>query len=189
MRGQFRAWAAIALVGGLLAAPQLVAQERGAATVKDQGMMRDMMAMMGNCPMMGAMMQGPGAALAQRKVLGLTDAQAQRIEALRASEAQAMKQPMDRMTALHQRMEALAAAEQFDEGAVRAEFDRMGALHTEMGVVMVRTMHEVRSVLTPEQRQKLAAGSGGGMGMMGMMGCPMMGGMMGDMKPKPTPKP
>ncbi len=189
MRVDVRVCTMLALIVGLLATRPISAQERAGGAKKEQGMKGDMMMSMrsmGDCPMMGAMMRGPGAALSRRKALGLSDAQVQRLEALRASETQAMKQPMDSMTALHRRMAALADAEQLDESAVRAEFDRLSALHTEMGMAMMRATHDVRALLTPEQRKTLAAGSGAGMGMRGMSGqdmsgCPMMGGMMGHM--------
>jgi hypothetical protein len=70
-----------------------------------------------------------------------------------------------------------------DEAGASAAFDRMGDLHADMGFAMVRSGHEVRSILTTPQREALAdlgrqrMGMGGmiEMEMMGMMsGCPMM---------------
>lgn len=137
-----------------------------------------MMGMMKDCPMMGAMAQGPEAALRHKDALGLTPQQVQRLEALRntAPDHAAM---MTRMQEIHAQIRAATAGEVFDEAAARAAFDRMGDLHTEMGVAMLRTQHQVRRILTPEQRETLAEQGGGMMGM--MQNCPMMGGMMGRM--------
>jgi Spy/CpxP family protein refolding chaperone len=81
------------------------------------------------------------------------------------------------MQALHQQIRQATSGAQFDEAAVRAAFDRMGALHTEMGVTIMRARHQARQVLTPEQRERLAKMGGGTMGMHGMMQGKMMGGM------------
>lgn len=87
------------------------------------------------------------------------------------------------MTGLHARLDSLARTDRFDESAVRAAFDRMGALHTNLGVALLRGQVDTRSLLTADQRQKLSAGGAGGMaGMMGsggmammdMSNCPMM---------------
>lgn len=146
------------------------------------GGMMGMMSMMQNCPMRGAMQESPAAVLEHREELGLTAAQVTRLETLREGTQQGSMQGMAQMQSLHQEIAEATEGNVFDEAAARAAFDRMGDLHTEMGVAMLRTRHEVRQVLTPEQREKLAAQSGGMMGMHGMMqDCPMMmGGMMGD---------
>ena len=195
MRTLLKLQALLALAGGLLATGVLRAQERDTTRhgAMDQGMMgmMDMMSMMGDCPMMSAMMQGPDAALRRRTELGLTDAQVSRLEALRTNRQQAAAQAMERMAALHKELRAVTGGEQFDESAARGVFDRMGVLHTEMGLAMLRTRQEVRAVLTPEQRKALSERGGDmmgmmgmphmmGQGMMGMMGCPMM------MTPPPT---
>jgi Spy/CpxP family protein refolding chaperone len=171
---------ALVLVAGLAAAGMLYAQQSGG--------MSGMMSMMEKCPMMGAMRESPQAALEHRQELGLTEAQVRQMESLQEGVKQARMQAMERMRAVHEEIAAATEGEIFDEAAVRAAFDRMGDLHTEAGVAMLRTRHEVRQVLTPEQREKLSELGGGMMdmhGMMQMMGgmehCPMMqGGMMGE---------
>lgn len=189
MRTLLKLQALLGLAGGLVATGALRAQERDTTRhgAMDQGMM-GMMSMMGDCPMMAAMMQGPDAALRQRRELGLTDAQVARLEALRTSRHEAATRAMERMAALHKELGALTGGEQFDEATARGVFDRMGVLHTEMGLAMLRTRQEVRAVLTPEQRKTLSERAGDMMGMMGtqnmmgqgmmrmmnMMSCPMM---------------
>ena len=156
-------------------------------TTEMRGMhgMSDMSAMMGmmhDCPMMQGMAQGPAAALKHRDSLALSDAQVQKLEAIRVRAAEARSGAMERMKALHGEIAAVAGADRFDEAAVRRAFTQMGTAHTEMGVAMLRFRHETRETLTPEQREKLARLGGGMMGMQGMSGmAEMMGGDMGGM--------
>lgn len=154
----------------------LYAQQKGGMK------MGGMMSMMQDCPMMGAMQESPSAVLEQREELGLTAAQVTRLEALQKGRQQDPMQGMAQMQALHQEITDAADGNAFDEVAARAALDRMGNLHTEMGVAMLRTRHAVRQVLTPQQRETLSAQSSGMMGMGGMMqNCPMMSdAMMGD---------
>jgi Spy/CpxP family protein refolding chaperone len=141
-----------------------------------------MMSMMKDCPMMGAMTSGPEAALRHDTELGLSAEQVQRLEAIRTG-APDHGTMMERMQGIHAQMNAIAEGATFDEAAARDAFEQMNALHTEIGVAMLRNRHAVRQVLTPEQSEKLAALAAGGMmgGRHGMMeDCPMMkGGMMG----------
>ncbi len=167
---------ALALMAGVFATRALYAQARGG--------MGGMMSMMRDCPMMGAVAQGPDAALKHRQELGLTAAQVQRLESLSQEASPASGQAMERMQALHRDIRQASEGHQFDERAVRAAFERMGALHTDMGVSMLRAQHQTRQILNADQRAKLQELGGGMMGMQGMMGmmenCPMMrGGMMG----------
>jgi Spy/CpxP family protein refolding chaperone len=174
IRKRFTAFAlALMAVAGLTAAGVLYAQNQ-----KGDGMeMGGMMSMMEDCPMMGAMAQGPQAALEHRDELGLTDAQVTKLKVLQEGTKQARMQAMEQMKTLHREIRQATEGERFNEAAVRAAFDRMGNLHTEMGVAMLRTRHDVRSVLTPQQREQLAEMGGGMMNMMQMMDGGMMGGM------------
>ena len=145
-----------------------------------------MMSMMADCPMMQAMQESPGAVLKRQGELGLSADQVSRLQALERAAGGAPMQGTERMRALHQEIARVTNAERFDEAAARAALDRMGDLHTEMGVAMLRTRHQVRQILTPTQREKLAAQGGGMMGMhrrmmgggMDMENCPMMQGGM-----------
>jgi Spy/CpxP family protein refolding chaperone len=163
---------ALVLVLGLFAVRVVYAQTSGG-----MGGMMGMHGMMKDCPMMGAMAQGPRAALEHRKELGLSDAQVKRLEALAEQGRPDHARMMQQMRAIHQEIRQATSGDQFNEAAVRAAFDRMGKLHTEMGVAMLRTQHQTRQVLTAEQRARLQELGGGMMGM--MQDCPMMKGMMG----------
>jgi Spy/CpxP family protein refolding chaperone len=173
---------AFVLVVGVATAGVLYAQQSGG-----MGSMMGMMNMMEDCPMMGAMRESPQAVLKHREELGLTAAQVQKLEAFQEGSKQARMQSMERMKALHGEIAAATKGDTFNEAAARVALDRMGDLHTDMAVAMLRTRQDVRQVLTSEQRQKLGEMGGGMMGMGGMMGggmmenCPMMqGGMMGE---------
>jgi hypothetical protein len=65
-----------------------------------------------------------------------------------------------------------------DERAARTAFERMGRVHTEMGLAMLRASHDASAILTPVQRDSLAAIAKRQMpasGMMPMHGMPMSG--------------
>lgn len=170
---------ALVLTGGFFAV-------RGLSAQADGGMKGStgMMPMMHDCPMMSAMAHGPAAALRHRAELGLSAEQVQRLEALQQTTPNHGTM-MARMQEIHTKMNAAAEGATFDDATARAAFEQMNALHTEMGVAMLRTRHAVRQVLSSEQREKLTELGGMMGGMHGMMGsmmqdCPMMrGGMMG----------
>lgn len=180
--------------------------EAGADTTTEMRRMRGMSGMparmdvMRDCPMMQGMAHGPAAALKHRDSLGLTDAQVRRLESVRTRADEEQSKGMERMKSLHREIAGVSAAERFDEAAARRAFTRMGELHADMGVAMLRARHQTREVLTPEQRQKIGGLGGGMMAMQGMqetsgmidmrgggMGgmmqhCPMMQGMAGMMQ-------
>jgi Spy/CpxP family protein refolding chaperone len=169
----------LVLVVGLVAARMVYAQTSGG-----MGGMMGMMSMMKDCPMMGAMTQGPQAALDHRQELGLSDAQVTRLQAVAEQSRPDHSRAMQQMQALHQEIGQATSGNQFHEVAARAALDRMGDIHTELGLSMLRTQHQTRQILNAEQRAKLQEVGGGMMGMSGMMGmmkdCPMMkDGMMG----------
>ncbi len=173
--GVFTLSAVAALV--LVLGGALYAQQHGGDAMR--GGMMGMMSMMRSCPMMAHSVHGPEAPLQHQEELGLTDAQVQRLEALQAQAQQTRTQAMQRMQALHQEITQATGGERFDEQAVRAAYQRMGDVHTDMGVAMARDAHEVRSILSPDQHQRLQQMGGGMHRMMQMMQhCPMMGGGM-----------
>lgn len=171
----FGALAATTVLGfGLLADGSLYAQQRDDAKTGMMGMMND-------CPMHATMAESPASVLKHRKDLGLTSDQVSRLEALEPRTAAAHKTAMQGMAVLHKQINAASSEERFDEAAARSAFGRMGELHTEMGLAMLRTRQEVRGVLTSEQRKKLVELRGGGMhGMKGMKGMKMGGSSMED---------
>jgi len=165
--------ASLVCAGAPLAAQQPARAHQPQDTAAARGSMRDMMqmmGMMGGCPMMSAMMRGPAAALRARDTLHLSPAQVQRLESLQRQIDQARARVMDSMRVLQPRLTALVDAREFDERAARAVFERMGQLHADMGVAMLRAQHEVANILTPQQRDLLMALGRARMGMAGMMG-------------------
>lgn len=160
------------------------------------GMMA-MTGMMADCPMHSAMAESPRKVLEHRDDLGLSDEQVARLTVLEERADASRQAAMQRMRALHDDIEAASSRDRFDEGGLRAAFGRMGDMHAEMAIAMLRAARDAREILTPGQRETLAEtgtdmmGMGGMMQMMQMMGgmhgmggmtmedCPMMhGGMM-----------
>jgi Spy/CpxP family protein refolding chaperone len=162
--------AALLLVSDPIVAQQLQHSQDTAAGHQMMGKM-DMSA---DCPMMSAMMLGPGAALGSSGALHLSAGQVSQLQALKHTLDQGRKAGMDSMMALHRQINGIVQASQFDEPAARAAFDRMGALHADMGLTMARAQHQVAGILTPAQEKSLAAigktkmNSNGMSGMSGM---------------------
>ena len=131
-----------------------------------------------DCPMMTAMMHGPDAALRSAAALKLTADQRTRLEAAKRRFDVASKPGMDSMQAIHAQLTALVQQPTLDERAARTAFERMGRVHTEMGLAMLRASHDASAILTPVQRDSLAAIAKRQMpasGMMPMHGMPMSG--------------
>ena len=150
------------------------------------------MDMSADCPMMSAMMLGPGAALKSTDALHLSSAQVSQLQGLKNTLDKGHATAMDSMMALHKQIKAIVQAPQFDEQAARAAFDRMGALHADMGLAMARAQHQVAGILTPQQSQSLAAIGSKKMSASGMNGMGGMGGMCSYVQPagvRPNPSP
>jgi len=87
--------------------------------------------------------------------LGLDADTLARIHAI-AAKAREAEQPLaDQLRSLHEGMHQMLEAEapKFDD--VMQQADRIGALETELRKARLGTMLEIRSLLSPEQRQKL----------------------------------
>lgn len=168
---------ALTTVLGLGAARVLYAQ------TQDQRGTMGRMSMMQDCPMMHGMAEGPGAALEHRDALALSEEQVAELEAIEKRTAESRRAVMERMREIHREIHAATEGERFDEATARATFDRVGNLHTEMGLTVLRARHEARAILTAERREKLADLGAQGTGMHGMMGG--MHGMMGMMNDCP----
>lgn len=189
MPNRVNVYTGLLVAAGLLAVQVLPAQEP-ARQPRDTSSMHSMMSMMGDCPMMSAMMQGPGAALGLRRELALNADQVTRLEALQSAVRASNARSADSMRALHKEFAAVLEAARFDESVARRLYDRMGSLHTDMGLALLRARFDARAALTPEQRKTLENRSNGMMGMHGdmrmgemnmgamrmgqMSGCPMM---------------
>jgi periplasmic protein CpxP/Spy len=73
-----------------------------------------------------------------------------------ADKSRQAEQPLaDQLRTLHQGMRALLEAESPKADDVMQQADKIGALETELRKDHLRTMLEIRALLTPEQRQKL----------------------------------
>jgi Spy/CpxP family protein refolding chaperone len=107
--------------------------------------------------MMSAMMPGPAAALQSATALKLTPDQRTKLEAAKR-QLDALSAPsMDSMRVIHSELMALAQQPTLDERAARAAFARTGRVHSDMGLAMLRASHDVNQILTPAQRDSLAA--------------------------------
>jgi Spy/CpxP family protein refolding chaperone len=111
-----------------------------------------------DCPMMmSAMPPGPAAALQSASALKLTPDQRTKLEAAKRR-LDALSAPgMDSMRVIHTQLMALAQQPTLDEQAARAALARMGRMHSDMGLAMLRAVHDVNEILTPAQRDSLAA--------------------------------
>ena len=113
--------------------------------------------MMEQCPMMGAMERSPAVVLHNRDRLHLSPAQVTRLEAMVRDMDSMHARTMDSMMVVHQQLSTIATTTAFDEPRVRTALDRMGRLHTQMGVEMLRAQYTVGSILTAPQRDTLEA--------------------------------
>ncbi len=90
--------------------------------------------------------------------LDLTDAQKDQLKQMR-EDMRANKgnrtEKMKATQANHQKMQQLLLADKLDEGAVRALAQEMANQQVEKRVSMAQNMHQMYSVLTPEQKTKL----------------------------------
>ncbi|HET7186671.1 MAG TPA: Spy/CpxP family protein refolding chaperone [Gemmatimonadaceae bacterium] len=132
-----------------------------------------------SCPMMGVMERSPSAVLHNRDRLHLSPAQVTRLEAMVRDMDAMHGRAMDSMMVVHQQLSTIATTTTFDEPRVRSALDRMGQLHTQMGVEMLRAQYTVGSILTAPQRDTLEAlarrhASMPGMGQARPGECPMM---------------
>ncbi|UXI01469.1 CpxP family protein [Photobacterium sp. TY1-4] len=90
--------------------------------------------------------------------LDLSDAQQQQLKAMRQSKREAMKAGFagkrEQMQAHHQQMQALMLADTFDEAAARTLAQTMVEQQVERRVAMMKSRHEMFSMLTDEQKTR-----------------------------------
>ncbi|EOD81703.1 zinc- resistance associated protein [Grimontia indica] len=86
----------------------------------------------------------------------LTDEQKAELKTLREQKREAMKankgEFRTQMMAERQQMQELMLADNFDEAAVRALAEKMVDQQVERRIAMVKSQHEMMSILTPEQK-------------------------------------
>ena len=100
-------------------------------------------------------MQGHGHGHGMRgmlRQLNLTEAQQDQIFKIRHEQTPAFREQMKKVRAARQDLRKLAAAERFDEAAVRRAADAQAKAMSDLAVLHAQTQNRVRSVLTPEQR-------------------------------------
>lgn len=97
---------------------------------------------------------GPGGLLGPMlRRLNLTDAQREQVKSVVDSHRDDMKALADRGFSARTALQAAIAAEQFDEGAVRARSADVAAVDADMAVLQARIHGEVWRLLTPEQQK------------------------------------
>ena len=100
---------------------------------------------------------GPrGGGLPMFRDLNLSDDQKAQIKKIMDTEAANTKELHDKLKALHD-SEPEPFATTFDEAAVRATAEARAKIDVELQVSHARTMSQVASILTAEQRQQLAS--------------------------------
>ena len=173
----------LVLAGTPLVAQQPAPSERGPAGRRPMPPMMQMP--MADCPMLSAVTNGPTAALRAGPALKLSAEQRTKLAALERQLGVASKPSMDSMLVIHGQLMALTQKPTLDESAARAAFDRMARVHTEMGLAMLRAAHDVSAILTPAQRDSLAAIARRQTPSMPMPGMPMSGMPMSGMPMHP----
>ena len=188
-------WAAVVVTGvGLLLSGYALAQGPSEAESMGSGMMGGgMMEMMhggmGSGGHHGMMGHGGSAdrplvsiILQHKDELGLTPQQVQKLENLRLDfQKTAIKRSADLQVA-ELELEELRKKEPLDLTKVEAQVKRIETLRAEQRLNRIKVIEEGKTLLTPEQRQKLETlGQTAGGHSTGMTGCPMMGGMGGMM--------
>ncbi len=129
--------------------------------------------------MMGMMVSAPtpGHILMQGEVLGLSDDQAARLEAIQEDLRAVHQRHMEEIGPIRDRLEtALDAESGIDVSAYESALKELSDHHVQMAVTMARSSQEALDVLADEQRSRVRYGM---RLMRHMMGQGMMGRMMG----------
>ena len=103
---------------------------------------------------------GPDAALPMMhglQRLDLSEAQHDKLFALRQSQAQAHHDQMKAVRRAKDELQTLAKAEKYDAAKARAAADTLGKATAELALMMTQMGSQLNGILTPEQRQKLEA--------------------------------
>ncbi|MBI2301424.1 MAG: Spy/CpxP family protein refolding chaperone [Armatimonadetes bacterium] len=92
-----------------------------------------------------------------REELKLADEQRKAVHERLGAHRDEFRAVVDKLRAGHQKVVAASQAEPFDEQAVRAAVSELSAPLGDAAVLRAKVMREVKTVLTPEQVQKLEA--------------------------------
>ena len=105
-------------------------------------------------PMPGGMGRG-GHPMMQLRALNLSEAQQDQVFKIFHEQAPAAHEQMKQMHSARQELMKLAAADRFDEARARQAADAQAKALSALALQRAQTMHRVREILTPEQRQRL----------------------------------
>lgn len=159
----------------------------------DSGMMGKMMGKMMGSGMMGKMMRADAqddlsfvqGLLQQREQLGLTSEQVQQLQALVNETRKALIRHRAEMQMAEVDLKTLMQADPVDLTQAETAVKDLEAQRSAMRLARLKAVASAKALLTPEQRQQVATQAAAtsqdmlGQDMPGMMGCPMMGKMMG----------
>ncbi len=101
---------------------------------------------------------GPGAfGFLERgmQCLNLSEEQRAKVDAIVAETRPAIAALREQLRTMRQSFRATHAPGTFDEAAIRAEWAKRAAIHTELAVKLAKARADVFAVLTPEQQQQL----------------------------------
>jgi protein CpxP len=85
----------------------------------------------------------------------LTEAQRDKIFALRYAQMPAMREKMKAIHKAHEELRGLATSPQYDEGRAKAAVDAAARAKADLTLMRIRSTHEVYALLTPEQRAQV----------------------------------
>ncbi|MGB3276004.1 MAG: Spy/CpxP family protein refolding chaperone [Castellaniella sp.] len=90
------------------------------------------------------------------RALDLSQDQKDQIFKIRHDQEQAFYDGQKAVRAARQSLRDVSRADTFDEAKARQAADALGQAQSQMALLRVQTQSQIRAVLTPEQRQKLA---------------------------------
>jgi Spy/CpxP family protein refolding chaperone len=90
------------------------------------------------------------------RALDLSQEQQDQIFKIRHDQAQAFYDQRKALRAAHESLRELSRADAFDEAKARQAADALGQAQAQMALLRAQTGAQIRAVLTPEQREKLA---------------------------------
>ena len=96
-----------------------------------------------------------GGRMMQLRGLDLSDAQRDQVFKIFHEQAPAAHEQMKQVHSARQELMKLAAADRFDEARARQAADVQAKALSALALARAQTMHRVREILTPEQRQRL----------------------------------
>ena len=96
-----------------------------------------------------------GGPMMQLRGLDLSDAQRDQVFKIFHEQAPAAHEQMKQVHSARQELMKLAAADRFDEARARQVADLQAKALSALALLRAQTMHRVREILTPEQRQRL----------------------------------